>query len=103
MTKFKYIPPRPIYFYRVTVDTKRNNLLLAELERIAPWASGQYAFSTDKDDECLIQDEDNKDMYWDINEIIYTHNHCIANESSCSEMGSLITIIGTEVIVDDRD
>jgi hypothetical protein len=55
------------------------------------------------DVEYLIQDEDNKDMYWDVNEIIYTHNHCITNEQSCSEMGSLITIIGTEVVIDVRD
>lgn len=103
MVKFNYKPPRPIYFFRVTEDIRKNNLLLAELERIAPWASGQYAFSTDKDDEYLIQDKDNKDMYWDVNDIIYTHNHCIANECACSEMGSLITIIGTEVVVDGRD
>lgn len=92
MTKFEYIPPRPIYWFQViNGDIEANEKMLAELRRLTPWADGE---------ECWIGDTDD-DPLSDPNQIIYNHRGIIANENKYGYFGQIITMIGTEIQIKD--
>lgn len=91
MADFIYKPAMPIYWFQVTHDKEKNERLLSELKRLAPWAA---------EDEIWLEEDE---PMTDVNCIVYNHRRVISNEDRYKTFGTMITLIGTEILLEEYE